>query len=278
MVSACPMRIKSIVMSIIIIHKLQCIILILRRKPKWIVLAEVVRRHGRTAGCSRHRAEGGILVVRGDSVRLLEEYEFRDVLVAVVGVEEVVLPVLLEDERACRHRLRRIPAEHEVDGVVGRPVQALDAEVAVVYEAVVGVGDAVRCLDVFDAPPHAVELHYNVRRSASPGYWPVLAVVGNLPDAGRGLDESLVAIQVKCGDKFLAQRRRVAEVGYLGVLVEGVGCIGSVRAEVEGREAVPDVVVLVCVFVQRRVLDRVRKLAPVVVAVAVRPRLAHHRA
>ena len=148
--------------------------------------------------------------MRCDSVRLLEEDELRDVLVPVVGVEHVVLPVLLEDERACRHRLRRIPAEHEVNGVVRRSVEALDAEITVVHEAVVRVGDAVHHLDVFDATPHTIELHHEVRRAALPQDGAVLPVVGNLPDACRGLDESLVAIQVKCGDKFLAQRRVTA--------------------------------------------------------------------
>ena len=105
-----------------VIYQIQIVIRILRRESERIVLAEVVRRHGRVLACRRDRAKGGVFVVSRDSVRLLEEDELRDVLVAVVGVEEVVLSVFLEDKRACRHRLRRIPAEDEVDCVVRQGV------------------------------------------------------------------------------------------------------------------------------------------------------------
>lgn len=62
---------------------------------------------------------------------------------------------------------------------------------------------------------------------------------------------------------------RGAEVGDLGVLVEAVGRIGSVCAEIQGSEAVAYVVVLVGVFVEHRVLHGVRQLAAGVVAVCV---------
>ena len=102
-------------MPVVVVHQPQRVVGVFTGEPKRIVLAEVVRRHGCAAACNRDHAEWRVFVVSRDAVRLLEEDEFRDVLVAVVGVEEVVLPVLLEDERACRHRLRRIPAEDEVD-------------------------------------------------------------------------------------------------------------------------------------------------------------------
>ena len=117
----------------------------------------------------------------GDAVGLLEEDEFGDVLVAVVGVEEVVSAAALEDERSRRDRLRRIPAEHEVDCVVGSGIEPLDADVAIIDEAMVGVGDATHRLDVFDAPPHAVELHHDVRSTALPQDGAVLGVVSDLP-------------------------------------------------------------------------------------------------
>ena len=162
--------------------------------------------------------------MRGDSVRLLEEYEFRDVLVPVMGVEEVVLPVLLEDEWACRHRLRRIPAEDEIDGIVGGSVQPLDAEIAIIDEAMVGVCHAAYRLDVFDATPHAVELHCYVSAAALPQDGAVLAIVSDGPNASRGLNESLISVVVEL------RQESVRAFNDVRVLVEGVGCIGSVRA------------------------------------------------
>ena len=183
--------------------------------------------------------------MRGDSVRLLEEYEFRDVLVPVMGVEEVVLPILLQDNRACRHRLRRIPAEHEVYGIVGSGIEPLDAKVSVVHEAMVDVCHATHRLDILHSPTHAVEGHYYVRAAALPQDGAVLAVVGDGPYSSRSLYERLVAVVVEL-------RQESARAFHdVRVLVEGVGGIGSVRAKVERREAVPDVVIGIFIFGRR---------------------------
>ena len=239
-------------MSIIVVHQPQRVVGIFGRKLKRIVLTEVVGRHGGAAACRSDRAKGGVLVVRGDAACLLEEDELRDILVSVVRVEHVVLPVLLEDERAGRHRLRRVPAKHKVYRVVRRAVQPLDAEITVVHEAVVGVCDAVHRLDVFDAPPHTVELHHDVRRFALPQDRAVLAVVGDLPIAGRGLYKRLVPVVVELRQESSGAFRDVR------VLVEAVGNICTISAEVERFDAVADVVVLVGVLRQvrgRRVLS-----------------------
>ena len=134
--------------------------------------------------------------MRGDAVCLLQEYELRDVLVAVVGVKEVVLPVLLQDKRASRHRLRRIPTDDKVDGVSGCGIEPLDADVAIIYEAMVRIGGAVHCIDVFDAPPHAVIAHDDVGRSASPTNRAVLAIICDQPNTSSRLDKCLVAVGV----------------------------------------------------------------------------------
>ena len=218
--------------------------------------------------------------MRRDAVRLLEEDEFRDVLVAVVGVEEVVSAAALEDERSRRDRLGRVPREGKFDEVVRERVEPLDAEVAVVYEAVVPVGDRAGALDVLDAPPHAVEEHLDIRAvgCARPVHRAVFGVVCHLPHAGFGLDERLVAVEVVLGLKIFTQSRRVAKVGYLGVLVERVGDVGAVRAEVERRNAVADVVVRILILCVLCVLCGGNEFVAVVVAVIVRPGLAHHRA
>ena len=62
-----------------------------------------------------------------------------------------------------------------------------------------------------DAATHAVEAHGDNRITLRPTHRTVLAVVGDLPDSGRGLDERLVAIGVvlrlKVGDSRLNKRR-----------------------------------------------------------------------
>ena len=68
---------------------------------------------------------------------------------------------------------RRIPLEEIGDRIV-RAVQALDAEVFVVDEALVLVGGDRRIdwisnrLDILHAAAHMVELHHEVRRAAGP--------------------------------------------------------------------------------------------------------------
>ena len=106
-------------MPIVVVYQPSLIIHILRREPIRVVFSEIVRRYRRTAAYSRDRAEWRVFVVRRDTVGLLNEDEFGHVLVAVVGIEEIVLAVLLECERTRRDGFCRIPAENKVDGIVG---------------------------------------------------------------------------------------------------------------------------------------------------------------
>ena len=71
---------------------------------------------------------------------------------------------------------------------------------------------------------------------------------------GRGL-RPRVAVEVIFGRELLLRRDGVI-APYQRVLVEGVGGISAVGAEVEGREAVADVIVQVGVFIQRRKVAR----------------------
>ena len=119
-------------MSVIVIHELNRTIIPLRRETIGVKRPEVVRRHGGTTASRSDRAKGGVFVVCGDAVGALEEDEVGDVLVPVVRVEERILSVLLHYHRAGGDRLRRIPAEGEIDGVVRRCIEPLDAEVSVV--------------------------------------------------------------------------------------------------------------------------------------------------
>ena len=102
----------------------------------------------------------------------------------------------------------------------------------------------------------------------------------DLPDASRCLYQRLVAVIVELGIEFLAQRRRVAEVGDLRILVEVVCYIRAVGAEVERRHAVAYVVVLVGVLnlCALCVLCGGNKLSTLVVSIYVSAVLRHRRA
>ena len=69
-----------------------------------------------------------------------------------------------------------------------------------------------------------------------------------MPHAGGGLHQRLVPVEVVLGDEVITQSHRVTEVGDERVLVEEVCCVGAVRAEVSGSDAVAEVVVLVGVL------------------------------
>ena len=75
------------------------------------------------AGGAGDGAEGGVVVVRGDAVLRGVVEDLGDVLVAVVGVEEIEAPILgAHDERTRSDRLGGIPHELGTDGVAGLPV------------------------------------------------------------------------------------------------------------------------------------------------------------
>ena len=130
-------------MPVVVVHQAQRVVGVLGREAEGIVRAEVAVGGRRVPRGHRDRAEGRVLVVRGDAVRLLEEDEFGDVLVArplatasrlsryapsgnptpaarahVVGVEEVIPTILLEDKRADGDGFGGIPDEGKVDCVV----------------------------------------------------------------------------------------------------------------------------------------------------------------
>ena len=95
-----------------------------------------------------------------------------------------------------------------------------------------------------DAATHAVKTHCDFGRSACPQYGAVLAVVSDMPDASRGLDERLIAVVVKIGDKHIFTYR-----GNLRVLVQFIRDVCRVRAALEGCFAVADWVILIIVTV-----------------------------
>ena len=137
-------------MPVVVVHQPQRVVGVLGREAEWIGIGDVKRREG-CVGCRyRKFAERGVFVVCWTSARGLVGDKVGNVLVAIVEVEEVVSPRdALHPQGACGNRLGRIPSEGEVNRVVRRAVQPLDAEITVVHEAVVGVGDAAHRLYIY---------------------------------------------------------------------------------------------------------------------------------
>ena len=279
-------------MTIVVVDKAERVVSVFAGEAERVGLGDVEGREGRVGCRGSDGSEWRVFVMRGNAAGGLVGDKVGDVLVPVVEVEEVIgtrRPLHPQGPR--RDRLGRIPAEGEVDRVVRSGIEPLDAEIAVVDEAVVRVsrhrhdeiGFAVAddalfggcCFKVFDPAAHAVEGHHDVGGATRPGDRSVLAVIGDGPVAGRGANKRLVAVKVELRHECLSSG---CGVGNRGILVKAVRLIDAAVAEVQRGEAVADVVVLVGVFVQRRVLDRVRKLAAIVVAVDVAARLGHARA
>ena len=111
--------------------------------------------------------------------------DLGDVLVTVVGVEEIEIPILgTHDERARGDGLGGGPDIGVEEGVVGA-TELLDAEVVVVDEALeeVGVGGLGAHLD---SAAHAVEGHRDHGVAGLPANGAVLGIVGDRPNAGGG--------------------------------------------------------------------------------------------
>ena len=107
-------------------------------------------------------AEGGVVVMGGDAVLEGVVEDLGDVLVAVVGVEEIEPPVLgAHGAQARGDGFRGVPHELGADGVAVVGVQSLDAEEIVVDEAEVRGDLTVSCLLIVHAATKAIEGHGN---------------------------------------------------------------------------------------------------------------------
>lgn len=145
--------------------------------------------------------------------------------------------------------LGRVPDEAVGRGSTAYTVAvARNTEIVVVGGRVVAVCRCAARLEIQHTSSHSVEEHHDIGRAARPKNRTVLTVVGDRPDAGGGLDEGLVSVVVELRDEGLTRRRGERRVGDGGVLVEAVRNIRTVSTEVEGSQAVADVVVLVGVF------------------------------
>ena len=144
-----------------------------------------------------------------------------DVLVAVVEIVGVFAGGREKDERAGGDGLGGVPDI----GLVGRGVGAAelaDAEEVLVDEALEEVearGERAHG----DAAAHTVEGHGDHGVAGLPTDGAVFGIVGDRPNAGLGLDESLISIVVVLG-------REVVDGGVLVEVVGGVGFTFGGRA------------------------------------------------
>ena len=107
-------------------------------------------------------AEGCVVIVRGDAVLWGVVEDLGDVLVAVVGVEEIEAPVLgAHDERARGDGFRGVPDKLGADGVAVGGVQPLDTEKVVIDKTEVRSDLIILRLLIVHAAAKAVERYGN---------------------------------------------------------------------------------------------------------------------
>ena len=105
-------------MTIIVVNK--CIV-VFRGESEGVFGEDVAVGDAGGAGSTGDGAEGGVVVVGGDAVLEGVVEDLGDVLVAVVGVEEVEAPVLgAHGKRARGDGLGGIPDKLSADGVAKR--------------------------------------------------------------------------------------------------------------------------------------------------------------
>jgi len=130
---------------------------------------------------------------------------------------------------------------------------ACDEKIAIVGEYFICICRGTAGFEIGDSAAHAIVRHGDkclsvcVGRCAFPQDGSVLAVVGDGPNTGRCLNQGLIAIVVILRLK-LHLRRDGGIAPYHRVLVEAVGSVCAVSAEVKGGNAIADVVINAGIF------------------------------
>ena len=165
-------------MPIVIVDEGEAVVVVFRGEAEGVFGDEVAVGDAGGAGSAGDGAEGGVVVVRGDAVLRGVVEDLGDVLVAVVGVEEVEAPVLgAHGEWTRGERFRGIPDEDRADGIRVGGVQPLDAKEVVVDKAEVRGNLPGTRLLILHAAAHAVESHGDYGVSLRPTDGAILGVV-----------------------------------------------------------------------------------------------------
>ena len=151
-------------MAIVVINETEDVVMVFGGEAEGVFGEKVAVGDAGGAGGAGDGAEGGVVVMGGDTVLRGVIEDLGDVLVAVVGVEEVEAPILgTHDERTRGDGLGGIPHKLGADDVVVGGVQPLDAEEVVVDEAEVRGNLPGTPLLILHAAAHAVKSHRDDR-------------------------------------------------------------------------------------------------------------------
>ena len=178
---------EGVVVAIVVVDEGEGVVVVFGGEAEGVFGEDVAVGDAGGAEGAGDGAEGCVVVMRGDAVLRGVVEDLRDVLVAVVRIEEVEAPVLgTHGQRPRGDRLRGIPHKLRPHGVLLHGIQPLDAEVAVVDETLLlGHGIALAF-----PHPHAatqtVEGHLDDGLALHPTDGSVLGVVGDLGVARFG--------------------------------------------------------------------------------------------
>ena len=151
-------------MTIVVIDKSHGVVVIFRGEAEGVFGEDVAVGDAGGAGSAADGAKGGVIVMGGDTVLEGVVDDLGDVLVAVVGVEEIEAPVLgAHDERARGDRLGGVPHELGTDGVAVGGIQPLDTEKVVIDKTEVRSDLIILRLLIVHAAAKAVEGHRDDR-------------------------------------------------------------------------------------------------------------------
>ena len=174
-------------MAIVIVNEAEGEVMVFRGESEGVFGEEVAIGDTGGAGGAGDGAEGGVVIVGGDAVLEGVVEDLGDVLVAVVGVEEIEAPVLgTHDERTRGDGFGWIPHKLGADGVAVGGIQPLDTEKVVVDEAEVRDDLTGTCLSIVHAAAHAVKGHRDDGVAGLPADGAVFGIVGDRPNAGGG--------------------------------------------------------------------------------------------
>ena len=151
-------------MTVVVVDEAEGVVVDLGGEAEGVFGEEVTVGDAGSAGGAGDGAEGGVVVVRGNTVLESVVEDLGDVLVAVVGVEEVEAPVLgAHDKRSCGDGLGGIPHELGADGVAVGGIQPLDTKKVVIDKTEVRRDLIILRLLIVHAAAKAVEGHRDDR-------------------------------------------------------------------------------------------------------------------
>ena len=112
-------------MAIIVVDEAEGVVVIFRGETEGVIKMEVTGGDGGGIDDTGDGTEGGIVVVSRDAIASLEVNQFRNILIAIKGVEEFVASrIRKHKERTSRDGFRWIPNEEiHLRAIVNKPME-----------------------------------------------------------------------------------------------------------------------------------------------------------